>query len=130
MRPSEIAKVLGYSKRHVLRIINQLIDQGIIKRVKRGVYEWNNKRAKPEKQHITETRQMTLQQLIEYIKENNARLVHDRGTAVIEVEDEYTTRRIIINNIIIEEDRITEQLAGRTRIYAIPRNRLRQLLET
>jgi predicted transcriptional regulator len=128
MRPSEIAKILGYTPRMIYHIINQLIDQGIIKRVKRGVYEWNNKRAKPEKQHITETRQMTLQQLIEYIKENNARLVHDRGTAVIEVEDEYTTRRIIINNIIIEEDRVVEHRAGKPLIYRIPRNRLRRLI--
>jgi predicted transcriptional regulator len=128
MRPSEIAKILGYTKQMIHYIINQLIDQGIIKRVKRGVYEWANKKPKLEKQHITETRQMTLQQLIEFTKEKKARLVHDRGTAAIEVEDEYTTRRIIISNIIIEEDRVVEYRAGRPLIYRIPRNRLRQLI--
>jgi uncharacterized membrane protein len=39
MRPSEIAKILGYSERHILRINEELVDTGIIKRVKRGVYE-------------------------------------------------------------------------------------------
>jgi DNA-binding Lrp family transcriptional regulator len=130
MKITEIAKLLGYSKRHTLRIIEELIDAGIIKRVKRGVYEWANKSAKLEKKQVIESRQMTLQQLIEFAKERKARLVHDRGTAVIEVEDEYTIRRIIISDILIEEDRIIEQLAGRTRIYKIPRNRLRQLITT
>jgi DNA-binding Lrp family transcriptional regulator len=130
MRPSEIARLLGYSKRHVLRIIEELIDTGIIKRVKRGVYEWANKKAKLEKKQITESRQMTLQQLIEFTKETGAKVVHDKGTLVVEHEDEYTKRRVIIGNIVVEEDRVLEQFAGRTRVYSIPRNRLRQLLET
>ena len=130
MRPSEIAKILGYSKRHILRIIEELIDTGIIKRAKRGVYEWANKKAKLEKKQIVESRQMTLQQLIEFTRERKARLVHDKGTLVVEYEDEYTKRRVIIGNIVVEEDRVLEQFAGRTRVYSIPRNRLRQLLET
>ncbi|MCC6043621.1 MAG: winged helix-turn-helix domain-containing protein, partial [Desulfurococcaceae archaeon] len=46
MRPIEIAKTLGYSRIHVHRIIEELIDAGIIRRVKRGVYEWANKNTK------------------------------------------------------------------------------------
>jgi len=128
MKPSEIAKTLGYSRIHVHRIIGELVESGVIKRVKRGVYEWANKKPKLEKKRVIESRQMTLQQLIEYIRETHAKLVHDRGTAVIEVEDEYTTRRIIISSIIIEEDRVIEEIAGRKLVYTIPRNRLRQLL--
>jgi len=128
MRPIDIARLLGYSKRHVLRMIEELIDTGIIKRVKRGVYEWANKKAKLEKKQIVESRQMTLQQAIQYIKETKARIVNDKGTLTIEVEDEYTIRRVIVSSLIVEEDRIIEQIAGRPRIYLIPRNRLRQLL--
>ena len=129
MKPTEIAKTLGYTKQMIHYIINQLIEQEIIKRIKRGVYEWTTKKQLPKKK-IVESKQMTLKQLIEYIRETHAKLVHDRGTAVIEVEDEYTTRRIIISNIIIEEDRVIEEIAGRKLVYTIPRNRLRQLLET
>jgi len=128
MRPIDIARLLGYSKRHVLRMIEELIDTGIIKRVKRGVYEWANKKAKLEKKQIVESRQMTLQQAIQYIKETKARIVNDKGTLTIEVEDEYTIRRVIVSSLIVEEDRIIEQIAGRPRIYSIPRNRLRQLI--
>ncbi len=130
MRPIDIARLLGYSKRWITQIIEELVESGVIKRVKRGVYEWANKSTKLEKKQVVESRQMTLQQLIEFTKERKARLVHDKGTAVIEVEDEYTTRRIIINNIIVEEDRTIEILGYTTRYYKIPRNRLRELIQT
>jgi predicted transcriptional regulator len=130
MKPSEIAKILGYSKMHIYRIIQELLDSGVIKRAKRGVYEWGSKRAKLEKPRIVETRQMTLKQLIEFTKETRAKIVHDKGTLVVEYEDEYTKRRIIVSNILVEEDRIIEQLEYTKRYYKIPRNRLRQLLET
>jgi len=128
MKITEITKLMGYSKRHTLRIIEELVNTGVIKRVKRGVYEWNNKNAKLEKQRIVESRQMTLQQAIQFIRENKAHIVNSRGTLAVEYEDEYTIRRIIISNIIIEEDRIVERIAGRKLIYTIPRNRLRQLI--
>jgi DNA-binding Lrp family transcriptional regulator len=130
MRPSEIAKTLGYSRIHVHRIIEELIDAGIIRRVKRGVYEWANKNTKLEKKRVVESRQMMLQQLIEFAKERKARVVHDRGTLVLEYEDDYTARRVIVSSLLVEEDRVVERIAGRTQIYLIPRNRLRQLLET
>jgi transcription initiation factor IIE alpha subunit len=128
MRPSEIAKALGYTKQMIHYIINQLIDQGIIKRVKRGVYEWG---AKPlPKQHITETRQMRPQQLIEFAKERKARIVHDKGTLVLEHEDEYTIRRTIVENMRVEDKRVVVTIAGRTLVWSISREKLRQLLET
>jgi hypothetical protein len=71
---------------------------------------------------------MTPQQLIEFAKETRVRVVHDKGTLVVEYEDEYTIRRVIVSSLLVEEDRVVERIAGRTRIYLIPRNRLRQLL--
>jgi len=130
MRITEIVKLMGYSKRHVYRVIKELIDTGIIKRVKRGVYEWINKKPKLEKQRIVESRPMRLQQAIQFIRENKAHIVNDKGTLAIEYEDEYAIRRIIISNIIIEEERVIEQQAGRTIIYRIPRYKLLQLIHT
>ncbi|MCC6043620.1 MAG: winged helix-turn-helix domain-containing protein [Desulfurococcaceae archaeon] len=128
MRPIEIAKTLGYSRIHVHRIIEELIDAGIIRRVKRGVYEWANKNTKLEKKRVVEARQLTLQQLIEFAKERKARVVHDRGTLVLEYEDDYTARRVIVSSLLVEDNRVVERIARRTRIYLIPRNRLRQLI--
>jgi predicted transcriptional regulator len=127
MRPIDIARLLGYSRQYVTRIIEELVESGVIKRVGKGKYEWANKKAKLEKKQVIESRQMTLQQVIEFTRERKARLVHDKGTLVVEYEDEYTKRRVIISNIVVEEDRILEQIAGRTRIYIIPRHKLRQL---
>ena len=129
MRPIDIARLLGYSRQYVTRIIGELVESGVIKRVGKGKYEWANKEAKLEKKQIVESRQMTLQQAIEFIKETGARVVHDKGTLTIEYEDEYIIRRVIVSSLIVEEDRIIEQIAGRPRIYLIPRNRLRQLLQ-
>jgi transcription initiation factor IIE alpha subunit len=120
MKITEIAKLMGYSKRHTLRIIEELVNTGVIKRVGKGKYEWGNRRAKLEKQRIVESRQMTLKQFKEFIKETKARLVQNKHTPVLEYEDEYSIRRVIVSDLLIEEDRIIEQLAGRTRIYKIP----------
>ena len=128
MRITEIAKLMGYSRQYVTRIIEELIDTGVIKRVKRGVYEWANKNTKLEKKRVVESRQLTLQQLIEFAKERKARVGHDHGTLVLEYEDEYTIRRVIVSSIIVEEDRVVEILPARKTIYRIPRNRLRQLI--
>jgi transcription initiation factor IIE alpha subunit len=130
MRQVDIARLLGYTPRMIRYIIEDLIDTGLIKRVKRGVYEWSNRKVRLEKQRIIESRQMTLQQAIEFIKEKKAKITNDKGTLVVEHEDEYTIRRVIISSIIIEEDRIIERLAGRTTIYKIPRIKLRQLATT
>jgi DNA-binding HxlR family transcriptional regulator len=128
MRPIDIARLLGYSKRWITQIIEELVESGVIKRVGRGKYEWGNRKAKLEKKQLVESRQMTLQQAIQFIRENKAHIVNSKGTLVVEYEDEYTIRRVVVSNILIEEDQIIEQLAGRTRIYRIPRNRLRQLI--
>jgi predicted transcriptional regulator len=129
MRITEIAKLMGYSRQYVTRIIEELVESGLIKRVGKGKYEWGNRRAKLEKKQLVESRQMTLQQLIEFIKETKPRLVQDKHTPVLEYEDEYIIRRVIVSSLIVEEDRIIEQIAGRKRIYPIPHNRLRQLLQ-
>jgi DNA-binding Lrp family transcriptional regulator len=128
MRPIDIARLLGYSKRWITQIIEELVESGVIKRVKRGVYEWANKKPKLEKKRVIESRQMTLQQLIEFAKEKKAKIVHDSGTLVLEYEDEYTIRRVIVSSLVIEEDRVVETIAGRKTIYRIPRNRLRQII--
>jgi transposase len=130
MKPGEVAKLLGYSRRWITQIIGELVESGVIKRVGKGKYEWANKKAKLEKKQIVESRQMTLQQLIEFTRERKARLVHDKGTLVVEYEDSHTTRRVIISNIVVEEDRVVEQIAGRTRIYHITRRQLRELIYT
>jgi DNA-binding Lrp family transcriptional regulator len=128
MRQVDIARLLGYTPRMIRYIIQDLIDQGIIKRVKRGVYEWSGKKARQEKQRITESRQMTLPQAIEFIKEKKAKVVYDAGTLVIEYEDDYAIRRVIISSIVVEDSRVVERLAGSTTIYKIPRIKLRQIL--
>ena len=130
MRPIDIARLLGYTPRMIRYIIKELIDAGTIKRTGKGKYEWNNKKAKLEKPRIVETRHMTPNQFIEFTRETKARVIQDKYTPVLEVEDEYTIRRIIIPNLVIEEDRVVERIAERTRIYSIPRHKLRQLLET
>jgi len=130
MRPIDIARLLGYSKRWITQIIRELVESGVIKRVKRGVYEWANKNVKLEKRQLIESREMTLQQAIQFIREKKARIVHDSGTLVLEHEDEYTVRRTIVSSIIIEENRVLERIAGRTIIYNITRRQLKELIYT
>ena len=128
MRPIDIAKLLGYSKMHVYRIINELIDTGIIKRVGRGKYEWGNKRGKLSKPRVVEDRHMTLSQFIEFVKETKARVVSISGTPAVEYEDEYAIRRVIITNIVVYDNEVIERYPGRTLSYLISRNQLRQIL--
>jgi len=129
--PSQIVKMGLYSKSMIYKIIDKLINSGVIVRVSRGKYKWNNRKAiSISKKQLVESRQMTLKQLIEFTKETRAKIVHDKGTLVVEYEDEYTKRRIIVSSILVEEDRIIEQLEYTKRYYKIPRNRLRQLITT
>jgi predicted transcriptional regulator len=128
MKITEIAKLMGYSRQYTTRIIEELVNTGLIKRVARGKYEWGNRKARQEKQRITESRQMTLQQTIEFVKEKKAKITHDTGTLVVEYEDDYTIRRVIISSIVVEDSRVVERLAGRTTIYKIPYTKLRQLV--
>jgi DNA-binding transcriptional ArsR family regulator len=128
MKITEIAKLMGYSRQYVTRIIEELVENGLIKRVGKGKYEWGRKRPKLEKKRVIESRQLTLQQAIQFIKETHAKLVHDKGTLVVEHEDDYTIRRVIVSSILVEDHRVVETIAGRRIIYRIPRNRLRQLL--
>jgi predicted transcriptional regulator len=129
MTPGQIVKMGLYSKSMIYKIIDKLINNGTIVRVSRGKYKWNNRKAiSKSKKRLVISKQMTLKQLIEFAKETKPHIINDKGTLVIEYEDEYTIRRIIVSNIIIEEDRIIEQLGYTKRHYKIPRNRLRQLI--
>jgi len=130
MKPSEIAKILGYSKRWITQIIGELVESGVIKRVRRGIYEWTNKKAKLEKKQLVESRQMTPQQLLEFAKETKPRIVNDKGTLVIEYEDDYTIREIIVDNMTVDDNRVVVKVMGRTLTWKITRNRLRQLITT
>jgi len=129
MRPIDIARLLGYSKRHTLRIIRELIDAGIIKRVGRGKYEWNNTKRKLEKQRVVEDRHMTLSQFIEFIKETKARVVSLNGTPVVEVEDDYTIRRIIVSSLTVFDNQVKEIHPDRRLTYLISRHELKRILQ-
>jgi hypothetical protein len=50
-----------------------------------------------------------------------------RDVQVLEVEDYYTVRRIIVSDIIIEENRAIERLVGRTLVYKTPLDKLEHL---
>jgi hypothetical protein len=71
---------------------------------------------------------MTLPQVIELAKETKAKVVHDAGTLVLEYEDDYTIRRVIVSSIIVEDNRVVETIAGRRTIYRVSRYQLRQIL--
>jgi transposase-like protein len=129
MKPTEIAKALGYTKQMIHYIINQLIEQEIIKRVKRGVYEWTTKKQLPKKRIRVETK-MLPRQLLEFAKETKPRIVNDKGTLVIEYEDDYTIREIIVDNMTVDDDRVVVTVMGRTLIWKITRDELRRLITT
>jgi hypothetical protein len=129
MTPSQIVKMGLYSKSMIYKIIDKLISNGTIVRVSRGKYKWSNRKAiSKSKKRLVISRQMTLQQAIQLIRENKAKIVNDKGTLVVEYEDEDAIRRVIISNILVEEDMIIERLGYTTRYYKIPRNRLRQII--
>jgi uncharacterized protein YwgA len=119
---------LGYSRIHVHRIIEELINTGIIRRVKRGVYEYGHKNAKLEKKRVIESKQLTLQQVVEFVKETKAKVVHDAGTLALEYETDYEIKRVIISSIIVEDNYIFEKTPRGEKIYKLPRHKLRQLL--
>jgi hypothetical protein len=73
---------------------------------------------------------MLPRQLLEFAKETKPRIVNDKGTLVIEYEDDYTIREIIVDNMRVEDKRVVVTIAGRTLVWSISREKLRQLLET
>jgi len=76
-------------------------------------------------QLVVETRRMTIEQLIRLVRKDHARIANILGTPVVEVEDHQVTRRIIINNLVFERDRIKERLPdGREKIYLVSPLRL------
>ena len=130
MTPGQIAKMGLYSKSMIYKIIDKLINNGVIVRVSRGKYKWNNRKAvSVSKKLLVVSRPMTLQQFVEFMKETKARLVQNKHTPVLEYEDDYIIRRVIVSSLLIEDDRVVEQIMGRTRVYPIPCNMLRQLIQ-
>lgn len=76
-------------------------------------------------QLVIEARRMTLEQLIKLVREDHGRVVNILGTPVVEVEDHHVTKRIIINNLVFELDRVKERLPdGREKIYLVSPLRL------
>jgi hypothetical protein len=49
------------------------------------------------------------------------------GAPVLEVEDYYTVRRIVVSDMITEENRAIERLVGRTLVYKTPLDKLEHL---
>ena len=104
----EIAKALGYSYRRIKQIVEELVDKGIIKRVKRGQYEWADKKNLTQKEtKIVHKHYDTLEQLLEDLKKiKNYKIAQLTPQLVItyrEEETEYT----IVTNIYIDKDYIT-----------------------
>jgi predicted transcriptional regulator len=129
MTPSQIVKMGLYSKSMIYKIIDKLINNGVIVRVSRGKYKWNNRKAiSISKKRLVESRQMTPQQLLEFAKEKKPRIVHDRGTLVIEYEDEYTIREIIVDNITVYDNMVIVRIMGKPLVWKITRDELRRLI--
>jgi len=76
LRPVDIAKLLGYSRQYVTRIIKELVNQGVVIRVKRGGYKLNPKYkpAREEKRYIRHDG--NLEDFIKLIEENADKVVN------------------------------------------------------
>jgi len=105
LRPVQIARLLDYKTRAVIyRIIEELIESGVIRRVKRGKYEWANKKApleKPEiiRHHHVKTIQ-ELQELINTIQKDYTLVdIFTHGNITITYETEHEKIRLITNVI-------------------------------
>jgi hypothetical protein len=118
-----------YSKSMIYKIIDKLINSGVIVRVSRGKYKWNNRKAiSISKKQLVESRQMTPEQLLEFAKETKPRIVNDKGTLVIEYEDEYTIREVRVSNITVYDNMVIVRIMGRPLVWKITRNELRRLI--
>ena len=105
LRPVQIARLLDYKTRAVIyRIIEELIESGVIRRVKRGKYEWANKKAPLEKpeiiRHYYVKTIQELQELINTIQRNHKLInIEHNGNIVINYETEHEKIRLITNVI-------------------------------
>jgi len=100
MKQTEIAKALGYSYRHIKRIVEELVDKGIIKRVKRGYYEWVNKKEviQEEETKIAHKHYDTLEQFLEDLKSiKQPKILQLKPQLVITYKEEEVEYKIITN---------------------------------
>ena len=129
LRPVDIARLLGYSRQYITRIIKELVNQGVIIRVKRGVYKLNPK-YKPAKEEMrTLHHNGDLREFLELIKENRNRVVkyNLNATPYIDVEESETTiTRYIFSRIEVRETTIKVR-NGKT--YLIGKRDLEKLIK-
>jgi len=137
MKQKDIARLLQYySYRHIKRIVRELIDMGIIKRVGRGKYEWANRKAELPKTKLTRhTHVRSIQELADKIREIKTQhkliSVEYNGNIVINYETEHERVRLITN--VISNSNYTEiidPITRKRRIINTPRHKLTQLLNS
>jgi biotin operon repressor len=136
LRPVDIARLLGYSRQYVTRIIKQLLEEGVIIRVKRGVYKLNPKYKPKEERQVIE-HHGDIKDLLELVKENKESIVEYcvDGTPYIDIKEEHVITRYIFSRLSVGETE-TQLLAGYRRVikaYTFGRRELerwiRQILE-
>jgi len=134
LTPSQISKILGYSRIHIHRIIEELIEAGIISRVKRGKYTWTKRKAElPKPQTKRHTHVRTIQELVNKVKEIRSQHklinIETYGNIVVNYETEHERVRLITN--VISNSNYTEiidPITHRRHIIKITRHQLTQLL--
>ena len=104
MRQVDIARALGYSYRHIKRIVEELVDKGIIKRVKRGQYEWADKKNLTQEEHkVIHKYYDTLEQLLNDIKNiKHFMILQLKPQLVITYKEE--VKYTVITNIYVDND--------------------------
>jgi hypothetical protein len=125
LKPAQIARLLEYKTRSVVyRIINELIESGVIKRVGRGKYEWANRKAQLEKiEVVRHIHVRTLQELVIKVKELKQQYKEVRietpGNIVINYETEHEKIRLITNVIISKDVELIDPVTRRRIHYNI-----------
>jgi len=126
LRPIDIARIMGYSKRYITRIITELVNQGIVIRVGRGRYKLNTK-YKPAREITVKEVGGDLNDLIELIQENKRRIVRYNlnGTPYVDIDEGAITRYIFGALVVRGHD--TKLRDGRT--YMIGKHELEKIIK-
>jgi len=105
MRQVDIARALGYSYRHIKRIVEELVDKGIIKRVKRGQYEWADKKNLTQEEHkVIHKYYDTLEQLLNDIKNIKHFMILQLKPQLVITYKEEEVKYTVITNIYVDND--------------------------
>jgi len=130
MKQTEIAKMLGYSYRHIQRIIADLLDKEIIKKIKRGQYQWANKKEIIQEEHkIIHKHYNTLQQLLEDLKTiKQPTILQLKPQLVIQYREEEVTYTIITNIHVDNNYVMIKTIDKRVLAYKINPTKLKELL--